>query len=553
MCTTMIFGRKATADRSLIVTHSDDDELSDQRVVRVPAMDHEPGAMRDVFAEFYDYPRIVSKDRGPGYDTPGWPETKAIGQIPQVQHTFAYYDGNYGIINEHGLMMGECTNGAKYQPAYVTAADAGEGKTPRLFYSSELSRIALERCRTAREAIKVMGELIDTYGYYSSGETLLVADDTEGWVFEMCALPSDRHNSAWIAQRVPDDEMFCAANTFRIREVPSATYEQIHPPYLHEALEELGWWDPAKGALDWLPAISEGEYNHPYYSLRRIWRVFDRVNPDLALSPWVEGTYTNQYPFSIKPRAPLDVRQIFDLYRDHYEGTEFDLTKGTAAGPYGDPHRFTGGYDGAQNSTAPRMAHGAWERAISVFYQGYTFVLQNRPDVADCAKSVMWFAPDVSYTSVFAPFYAKAADLPKAYQTGNTREYDRGAAWWVFDFVANWSRLNFQRMTKVDILPLQKELEAKLIASLAECDESLAGDPATAPDLMAAFSQKATDELLDRWRALGDMLIAKYSDGYVNPPPNDRRDPAEIGYSADWLRRTDYSEGPVTYEMKVRN
>ena len=234
MCTTMIITKGATADGSMVVTHSDDDELSDQRVIRVPAADHPAGGHRAIMPESYPYhpyPRMATRERGPAYDTPGWPSTEPIGWIRQVAHPYAYFDGNYGIVNDHGLMMGECTNGAKYEPRYVNSEDADwTGRHVRLFYSSELSRVALERCRTAREAIALMGELIDRYGYYSTGETLLVADEDEAWVFEMCALPSETHHSAWVAQRVPDGEAFVAANEFRIREIPSPPPTRVAIP-----------------------------------------------------------------------------------------------------------------------------------------------------------------------------------------------------------------------------------------------------------------------------------------------------------------------------------
>lgn len=553
MCTTMIFTKGATADRSMVVTHSDDDELSDQRVVRVPAADHPAGSMRPVLEESYDYPRLVRPDRGPSYDTSGWPRSEPIGEIPEAQHTFAYFDGNYGIMNEHGLMMGECTNGANYEPKYVTAEEAAKtGRHIRLFYSSELSRVALERCRGAREAIELMGQLIDTYGYYSEGETLLVADEHEAWVFEMCALPSEQFHSAWVAQRVPEGEMFVAANTFRIREVPSSNYEQLVSRHLSEGIHAVGWWDAHKGPIDWLRAVSPGEYNHPYYSLRRVWRVMDRVNPDLGLSPWVEDGYTTDYPFSIQPNRKMELQEIFALYRDHYEGTEFDLTKGVAAGPYGDPHRFVGPYDGNQNNVSQHFGGvGAWERAISVFYQGYSYVLQMRPGVPEPIKGLMWFAPDVSYTSVFAPFYAKAADLPEAYQIGNPREFDRNAAWWLFDFVGNWSRLNFQRMTQVDIIPLQRVLEAEAIAGVAKTDRCVVEDPGEAMRLITGFGTANAAHVLKRWGELSDTLIAKYSDGYINPMPAERKSAIAIGYPRDWLRQTNYGKGPTSYRMNM--
>ncbi len=553
MCTTLIVTRGATADGSMVVAHSDDDELGDQRVIRVPAADHGPHDRRQIFKEDYPYPRFVTDERGRGYDTPHWKKTEPIGHIPQVPHTYAYFDANYGIMNEHNLMMGECTNAANYEPGCVTAEEAAKsGKHVRLMYSAELSRIALERCKTAHEAITLMGRLVDEYGVYSTGETLLVADADEAWVFEMCALPSETHHSAWVAQRVPDGEVFVAANEFRIRQVPSKDYDQLYSDHLLHDLETVHYWDPEKGPCDWLRAVSPGEYNHPYYALRRVWRAFDRVNPDLGLSPWVQDGYTTAYPFSIPPHRKLKLEEIFNLYRDHYEGTQFDLTKDVAAGPYGDPGRFVGPYDGNQNDvTKGTQAQGAWERPISVFYQGYTYVLQLRPDaVPEPARGVMWFAPDVSYTSAFAPFYAKVADLPWSYQSGDPRKLDRSAAWWAFDFVNNWSRLNFQRMTQVDILPLQRQLEGEGQRHVAETDAAVRGNPGRAVEIMTEGTMGFAKKVVEAWWLLADRLIAKYSDGYINPRARDRTPAVAIGYPATWLARTSYADGPLTYTMK---
>lgn len=551
MCTTMIVTKGASADGSMMVAHSDDDVLSDQRLIYVPAQDHEAGTMRQVFKEHYRYPRIVTDRRGPGYDTPGYPKTEPIGHIPQVAHTYAYFDGNYGIMNEHNLMMGECTNGANYAPKDpVTAEEAMKtGQHIRLFFSSELSRVALERCKTARDAITLMGELIEEYGYYSTGETLLVADENDAWVFEMCALPDDEYHSAWVAQRVPDGQVFVAANEFRIREVKPDCADFMYSKLLFPGLEKLGWWDPQDGPLDWLRAVSPGEYNHPYYSLRRVWRVLDRVNPDLGLSPWVKDGYTEDYPFSVRPRRSLDVRDVFALYRDHYEGTQFDLTQGVAAGPYGDPHRFTGPYDGNQNDvTEDKKFYGAWERAISVFYQGYTYVAQIRPRVPEATKGVLWFGPDVAYTTCFTPFFSKVAQLPQAYQIGSPQKLDRESAWWAFDFVGNWARLNFQRMTKVDIQPLQAELELKQMEDVQEVDVDVRNNPDQAVELITKFCEDNASHVLERWWELADTLVVKYSDGYINLPPEEGT--KEIGYPSTWLNHTNYKKGPTSYDMK---
>ena len=554
MCTTMIITNGATADGSMMVTHSDDNELSDQRIIYVPAQHHAPNSLRGVVDGSSDpYPRLVSKERGPGYEMAGRPETPLIGRIPQVAHTFAYFDGSYGIMNEHNLMMGECTNGARFQPPHVSQEESERtGKHCRLFYSAELSRVALERCTTARAAVETMGALIDKYGYFSSGETLLVGDEKEAWVFEMCALPDEEYHSAWIAQRVPDGTVFVAANEFRIREIRPGARDQVFSDTLLAGLEKVGWAKAGQGPVDWLRAVSEGEYAHPYYSLRRVWRVFDRVNPDLGLSPWVSGGgYTTDYPFSVAPRAKLTREDVIALYRDHYEGTQFDLTRGLAAGPYGDPNRYIGPYDGAQNNVSQEKLYGAWERAISIFYQGYTYVAQTRPDAPELTRGMLWYGPDVAYTSCFVPFPSKVEQLPHAYEIGDPQQFSREAAWWAFDFVANWARLNYQRMCQADILPLQRDIEARQAKLVEEWDRQCA-EGCSVVTLTRMCQQNAAG-VVEAWWELADRLIARYSDGYINLPGTVGRPPAPVpvGYPSQWLGLTDYRDGPVTYDMRL--
>ena len=161
-CTTILVTKGASRDGSVMISHSDDDELGDQRIIYVPAADHKPGSKRPVYYDPVAFEvntvRYVGTSRGPGYDTPGLPKTESLGYIDQVPHTYAYFDGNYGIMNEHQLMIGECTDGAKIE------LKPQKGK--RIFYSAELSRVALERCKKARDAVELIGELIDKYGYY---------------------------------------------------------------------------------------------------------------------------------------------------------------------------------------------------------------------------------------------------------------------------------------------------------------------------------------------------------------------------------------------------
>lgn len=185
----------------------------------------------------------VLTHRGPDYDDPKYPQSIPLGYIPQVEHTYAYYDGNYAIMNEHQLMFGECTDGTKIQP------DPVPGKL--IFYSTELSRVAAERCTKTREAVELIGQLIETYGYYGTGETLPIADTEEGWVIEMAPSPEGK-GGLWVARKVPDGEVFVAANELRIREIDPddpdmlfckdlhaiAKKAQVHPPGEDEQVRE---------------------------------------------------------------------------------------------------------------------------------------------------------------------------------------------------------------------------------------------------------------------------------------------------------------------------
>lgn len=549
-CTTIIVTKGASADGSVMVSHSDDNELIDQRIIRVPARNHAPGELRPVFCtaaamgEFpqynsFIYPRMVTSDRGRGYDTAG-SVSIPLGHIPQVEKTYAYFDGSYGIMNEHQLMFGECTNGAKVTP------DPDPGK--RIFYSAELSRVALERCRTAREAIKVIGELIEEYGYYGTGETLPVGDTTEGWVIEMTPSP-DGVGGLWVAKKVPDGEIFVGANEFRIREVDPDDPDMMFSKNLHEIAQKHGWWKPEDGKLDWLKTVSLGEYNHPYYSLRRVWRVFSLAAPSRDFSPWVEDGLTRDYPFSVKPDKKLSVRDVMRLHRDHYEGTGFDLTKGVAAGPFGYPDRYYGPYDGKGDVGDPsRKLGGAWERPLSVTYCGYVYVNQARGWLPDPIGGIMWLGLDKPSDTVFIPFHVGVTSLPRSVEVCDTEKFSRESAWWTFNFLSNYQGLKYSYMHK-EVTELQEQLEKGFLVLLSEVEkralELYSKDPSKAEEYLTEFAENNTASTLTAWWDLAEHLIVKYNDGLLNEPGNVGQ---PQGYPQEWLETTSWPTGPTTYQ-----
>ncbi|MBW2569872.1 MAG: C69 family dipeptidase [Deltaproteobacteria bacterium] len=383
-CTTMIVGKKATVDGSVIVAHSDDD-VTDERVIYVPAADYPDGAKRPVYYDdaslgynskynSTELRRYIGTSRGPGYNTKDYPPSKPLGEIPQVKHTYAYFDSSYGIMNEHQLMIGECTCGAKVHP------EPEPGK--RIFYSAELSRVALERCTKAREAIKLISDLIEQYGYYGTGETLLIGDPDEAWVMEMCGYDKDGTDGIWVAQRVPDDGYFVAANEFRIRKVDVNSLDMMYSANLFKVCDE----------------------------------------------------YTKAYPFSVNPDKKLSVADIAAIYRDHYEGTEFDLTKGRAAGPFGDPTRYEKNPDQGDdtwnlNKYQPK---GAWERPLSIYRCGMMWINQGRSFLPDPVGGVSWIGLDRPAATCLMPFYAGVNELPELVETMNLIKFTRDSAWWAF-------------------------------------------------------------------------------------------------------------------------
>jgi dipeptidase len=575
-CTTMIAGKKATNDGSVIVAHSDDD-VADERVIYVPEQTFDKDDKRNVYyddASLGPNPtynatvlrRYIGSDRGPGYrPVPGEPfaPSKPLGAIPQYPtddpaypiplpkdlKTYAYFDSNYGIMNEHSLMFGECTCGAKIHPN----PEPGN----RIFYSSELSRVALERCTNAVDAIKLMGYLIKKYGYYGTGETLLVGDKNEAWVMEMCGYDEAGTDGIWVAKRVPDEHFFIAANQFRIREVDPNEGEKdlLFSENLFEVCKEKGWWNPSHGTLDWLPTVSWGEYSHPYYSLRRVWRGMSLVAPSLNLSPLVDDGYTKEYPFSIKPDKPLAVADIANVYRDHYEGTEFDLTRGLAAGPFGNPARYEKNPDQGDTFNLNKYhPEGAWERPLSIYRCGMMWINQARPDMPPPTTGISWIGLDRPSTTCLMPFYAGATELPKKMETMILTQFDRkNSAWWAFNFVANYATIKYCYMIQ-DIRKAQQELEESCREEVAEFDKNYAAslpsdDQQETATTINDFCSSILENVLNRWWRLSDTLIVKYNDGCIT---DGEEIMGQVGYPRYWLSYVGYFDGPISYKKPDR-
>lgn len=555
-CTMIAVGRNATADGSVIVAHSDDGGggTGDLRLLRVPAQDHAEGSLRPVYEQFSGFPRLVSSDRGPAYQaTPGQQDFKPAGTIPQVQHTYAYWDQDYGLMNEHQLSIAESTCGAK------TAGFALGTGGSCLFAIDELSKVALERCQDARCAVRTMGDLAVSHGFYGNdagtakapdytgaSEALAIADNTgEVWVFHVMTGAGGK-SAIWAAQRVPDEHVVVVPNGFTIRTLNLDDNDNyMASPGVDELARHMGWYDPQRdGEFDFTKAYAVASGGNPHFPLyvgRRIWRVYDLLAPSLKLDPtlgWEASTPT--YPWSIKPDAPVTVQRMMSIYRDHYEGSRFDLTKGIAAGPFGNPVRF--------NVDVPdEPFRGGFDRAISMFRTTFSFIAHVRGTMPDEVGGVFWYGQDAPHGTVYVPVYGSQAELPAAYAQGKQSEFSDDCAWWAFNFLNNWMGLRFdamhadvrvqQQALEVAGFQMQEEVEAKAAALLAD------GHQQEAVDQLSAAACAHADHVVKTWWKLAYSMIARYSDGWRTTGEQPEQQEA-LGYPTWWLEAVGFTAFP---------
>lgn len=319
-CTVFIVGKDASTDGSTMVSHSNDGEFdTDPRLVSVP---RQPKGQRPVYFSPESYPRYVGTARGiPEYfPTASQTPFEPMRYIPQPD-TYAYLEETYGALNEHGLAIGESTCSGVFG-----ALPLSQNGTA-LFSIDELTHIAMEQTRTAREAILLMGSLAEEYGFYGAGEfegtaeSLGVTDLNEAWIFHI--LPDPTGSSAiWAAQKIPSHSVAVLANMFVIRQVdPDDDENFLCSKLVHEIALEYQWWDPSEGLLDFTKVYSDGEYAHKYYSGRRMWggyRLMGRNFPD----DYVDLQSDPVYPVFAVPAKPISEQDLFRFHRDYYEGTK---------------------------------------------------------------------------------------------------------------------------------------------------------------------------------------------------------------------------------------
>jgi dipeptidase len=558
-----------------MVSHSNDCPQCDFRLAYVPAHDFPEGAMMDIFIDQNLYPRFVNdnfkdtaffsevyrRDNLENTTALGFEyiDDKPMGSIPQVQHTFAYVDGAYGIMNEHQLAIGESTCDAALGLRSMPIKFGGNA----LFGVAHLSRIALQRCKTARCAVQTMGDLAVAHGFYGGnkpdwvirpdtgkngmdptegGEALTIADPKEVWIFNIS--PDDTGKSAvWVAQRVPDDEISVVTNTYNIGEIDltNPDFYLASTNIFAVAIKEK-LWDPKSGApFDFSRAYRSAGHIHAsglIFRDRRKWEVFNQVAPSRHFDAYGLHSYDDSdyyFPFSLKPDHLFDTRQVFRLHRDIFQGTEFDMMKSWANGPFGDL---------AQPSTPQGMHGEEWmgspERSISQLWTSYLVISESRDFLPDDIGGRFFYGPHAPITTLFVPVYPSAAKLsnhlPHMFETGTLPVYNKESFWWPVALVSNYAS-RFFTYTLPMIEKAQERVEVELL-KMCDAGEAAASSqsPADALKTMEALQASVSSYALTSWFAFFEEMVGSFHDGWLFKTTVDGAQiVGSVVYPKEWL------------------
>lgn len=499
-CTNILVTKGASADGSTMITYAADSHELYGELYFTPAGAHTFGAMRE----------IVEWDTG-----------KTLGRIPQAAVTYQVV----GNINEHQLAIGETTFGGRKELA---------GPSGIIDYGS-LMWIGLERAKTAREAIEVMTKLVDEFGYASTGESISIADPNEAWVLEIIGKGEKQKGALWVAVRVPDGTISAHANQARIRQFPlNDPKNAVYAKDVISFARDKGWFTGKDEEFSFADAYAPLRGGTLRSCDGRVWSVFRRAAPSLNLSSdWILAVPgAKPMPWAIKPDRKLSTKDVMELMRDHFEGTELDMTKDIGAGPFVLPYRWRPmGFkvDGVD------YVH---ERAISTQQTGYSFVAQLRSFLPNPIGGVLWFGVDDTYSTVYTPMYCAIREVPKSFAVGTAdfTAFSWDSAFWVFNFVSNWAYSRYSDMIQ-DVRRVQDELEGRFLAEQPEVEKEAqrlyAASPAAARDYLTRYSVAAGDVVFARWKKLGEFLLWKYMDGNVRDTQGNVTHPR---YREEWYR-----------------
>ena len=530
-CTNFLFTKGSTKDGSTMVTYSADSHVLYGELYHWPARDWPAGSMLDVYE---------------------WDTGKFMGKIPQVAHTYNVV----GNMNEHQLAISETTYGGRKELETQNGAI--------IDYGSAIY-ITLQRAKTAREAIVVMTDLIEKYGWASSGESISIIDPNEVWILEIIGKGEGEKGAVWVARMVPDGYVSAHANQARITTFPLEGKTSISSDNMNKIYDtnittvyakdvisfakEKGFYpqDGKNKDFSFSDTYAPVDFSGARACEIRVWAFFNAVNPDMGkyfnyangrdIKRDAKGYATNRMPLWIKPSEKVDVLQVMDFMRDHLEGTELDMSKDMGAGPYECPYRWrpmSFKVDGKE------YVH---ERATATQQTGFTFVAQCRSWLPDEIGGILWFGVDDAASSVYFPMYSASTEVPFAFAEGNgsMMEFTNKAAFWVFNQVTNFAYTRYN-LIHPEIREKQVALEKQYVNFVQMIDagakEMLAKDRKATIEFITDFSCRTGNQLVDTWRDFYGYLFCKYMDGNVKTAiPGEKNPKVEQPALPEWYLR----------------
>lgn len=531
-CTSFIITKGASTDGSVMVSYAAD--------------------AHQLYGVLYKY-NAPRKGYKPGTMVPiyEWDTGRYLGEIPQVLQTYS----TVGNMNEHQLIIAESTFGGRPE---LENPDGGILDYGSLIY------LALQRASTAREAIEVIVDLANTYGYVSSGESFSIADKNEAWIFEMIGKGSkivDGKNVnkgiVWVARRVPDGYICAHANQARIGQFPLDDPENcMYAPDVISFAREMGYYDGSDEDFSFCDAYAPLTFDALRGCESRVWSFFRMFAPGMdAYMDYAMGhNADNRMPLWVKPSEKISPKQVFDAMRDHFEGTPMDMTADIGAGGSACPYRW-------------RPMMWEWngetylnERAIATQQTGFWFVGQARSSMPDAIGGILWFGVDDAATSALTPVFCGTTEVPWCLDksNGSMLEYSDTSMFWIFNRVAQFAYLRYD-IIGAAVQEAANEWENEMLLAVQEFDEYIMHHDFPQRRMVkeaTRFSVDNAQKLFQRWVELDKYLMVKYIDGNVKGEDEngfinngyDKNVPGKIewpGYTDKWKEAVAKDAGNV--------
>lgn len=497
-CTIVSVGKQASRDGSVMTSHTCDSHRTHSSFDIVPPMQHPKSTMVT----------LVKRTNCDSLAMPSY-QYVPVGTISQVPRTYGFINTAYPCMNTKQLAIGESTFGGRAS----LKSDIG------LIDCQQLVRLLLERCSTAREAIRTAGDLLAQYGWIDEGECLSIADKNEVWMLEIVGPGKGNKGAIWVAQRVPDGHVSVNANASRIRQIDLGKPDFfMASANVFQVAQDSGWWNPASGPFEFCYAY-DPEGRTSYAARRREWRVLDLVAPSLKLHPDSEN-----YPFSVKPDTLVDLAKMVRIFQDYFEGTDFNFVKNITwvnkegkyeISPFANPFMP---YD--MNHIFKINGGWGWrgERPIARWYTMYATITQSRSWLPDEIGGVVWLALDNVATSIYVPHWCSITDVAQPYKVdGRKTGFSKESAWWAFNRLGTLAAQRWGDMRK-DVAAVWIPWQNQLFQEQAEVErralELLKKNPVEARTWLTKYSIEWGNKVIERAWKLGDELWTKYDEQF---------------------------------------